>query len=289
MKSVNMEKLWTIKLLCYSLLVGLTFTSCQEIVNPIPSFRPDGERKVLMEEISGANCAPCADAAQELANLQALYGENLVIVTMHTFLATPQARPSAGATYDFRTIEGTEVLDYIGVPIGIPVGSVNREQFENETDLLLNKTQWAGFIAQEITRPPEVGLSISSDLELINRVVNIDVTVVPNQDINDDVRLTVLFTENNITDKQLSSAGVIDDFKHSHIMRALITPFDGESLGAGLVNGKAITKSFRVSIPTADEGGPWDISQLNIVAYASLNDFDKGVKRVLQADEVKVQ
>jgi len=277
-----------LKILIYVLVLALYSVSCEEVDNPIPTFQPNGERKVLLEEISGANCAPCADAAREIANLQALYGENLVVVTMHTFLPTPQARPVAGSTYDFRTIEGTEILDFIGVPIGIPTGSVNRELFENETDRLLGKNQWPGFIAEEINRPPEVGLNVETSLETINRVVNIEVTVVPNQDLEGDLRLTLVLTEDNIIDKQLSSDGVIDDFKHSHIMRSVITPFDGMSLGNTLVSGKAVSESFRVSIPTADEAGPWDLSQLNVVAYVSLNDLSKGERRVLQADESRV-
>ncbi len=277
-----------LKTLIYSLFLSTMFLACVEVDTPIPTFQPNGERKVLLEEISGANCAPCADAAREIANLQALYGENLVVVTMHTFLATPQARPVADATYDFRTIEGTEILDFIGVPIGIPTGSVNRELFENETDRLLGKNQWPGFIAEEINRPPEVGLNIETSLETINRVVNIDVTIVPNQDLEGDLRLTVVLTEDNISDKQLSSTGVIDDFKHSHIMRSVVTPFDGMSLGNSLVSGKALTESFRVSIPTADSGGPWDLNQLNVVAYVSLNDLSKGDRRILQADENKI-
>ena len=289
MKSINIKHMMALRVLSYVLVLTLCFSSCEEIDNPIPAFQPNGERKVLLEEISGANCAPCADAAREIANLQSLYGENLVVVTMHTYLATPQARPAADATYDFRTIEGTEVLNLIGVPIGIPTGSVNRELFENETSRLLGKTQWPGYIAQEIEREPEVGVNISHSLEAVNRVVNIEVTVVPNQDIAGDVRLTVLLTEDNITDKQLSSTGIIDDFKHSHIMRGLITPFDGVSLGTNLLSGTAISNSYRVSIPTADAAGPWDISQLNIVAYASLNDVDSGSKRVLQADEVRIE
>ena len=277
-----------LKNLIYSLFLSILFLACVEVDTPIPAFQPNGERKVLLEEISGANCAPCADAAREIANLQALYGENLVVVTMHTFLPTPQARPVADATYDFRTIEGTAILDFIGVPIGIPTGSVNRELFENEPGLLLGKNQWPGFIAEEINRPPEVGLNVETSLETINRVVNIDVTIVPNQDLDGDIRLTVVLTEDNITDKQLSSTGVIDDFKHSHIMRSVITPFDGMSLGNSLVSGKALTESFRVSIPTADNGGPWDLNQLNVVAYVSLNDLSKGLRRVLQADENKI-
>ena len=277
-----------LRTLIYLTLVALYTLSCEEVDTPIPSFQPSGERKVLLEEISGANCAPCADAAREIANLQALYGGNLVVVTMHTFLPTPQARPVEGATYDFRTIEGTEILDYIGVPIGIPTGSVNRELFDNETDRLLGKAQWPGYIAAEINRPPEVGLNIETSLESINRVVNIDVTIVPNQDLTGDVRLTVVLTEDNITDKQLSSAGVIEDFKHSHIMRSVITPFDGVSLGSSLISGKGITESFRISIPTADGGGPWDLNQLNVVAYVSLNDLSKGIRRILQADENRI-
>lgn len=280
---MNFKHLFILLCLC------LCYFGCEEINNPIPSFQPNGARKVLLEEFSGANCAPCADAAQEIANLQSLYGENLVVVTMHTFLSSPQARPVADATYDFRTLEGTEVLGFLGVPIGIPTGSVNRALFENEDDLLLNKTQWAGFISQEISRTPEVGLTIEHSLEATNRVVNITVRIVPNQDLSGDFRLSVLLTEDNITDKQLSPNGVIDDFKHSHILRSTVTPFDGLSIGNELFSGKAITRSFRVSIPTANDGGPWNISQLNIVAFATINDIDKGIRRVLQADEVSVE
>ncbi len=67
------------------LILPLFLFSCQEKIVPVELITPDGDRVVVMEEYSGGSCVPCANAHSEIENLLGVYGENLIVITKHTF------------------------------------------------------------------------------------------------------------------------------------------------------------------------------------------------------------
>ena len=83
--------------------LALFFSACMEMPPTIPEPNLNSERKVIVEEFSGAKCKPCAAAKADLDNLLATYGENLIVVTIHTSSFPGVGDPNAGANYDFRT------------------------------------------------------------------------------------------------------------------------------------------------------------------------------------------
>ncbi|HMQ87763.1 MAG TPA: Omp28-related outer membrane protein [Flavilitoribacter sp.] len=266
----------------------LFLTACEEAMNPLPIIRQDGERRVLVEEFSGGNCKPCSEAAGELANLQATYGENLVVVTLHTFLPTPQASPAAGATYDFRIQKGTEVLNQIGIPTGIPAAGINRQPYgDGGSALIAPFSSWAGWIGEEVKKDAALGMSLDIDYDPAGREAKFDVNMLPNEPLTGDLRLTVYITEGDIADKQLTEAGVVN-FTHQHILRDVISAPQGDNLATSLPAGQRVSRSFSYTVPAADNKGPWVAENCHIVAFVTLVDAASGRQEVLQVVEEKL-
>lgn len=260
----------------------LFFAACKEVPPTIPSPTVDGDRKVLVEEFSGAKCKPCAAAKADLDNLIAVYGENLIVVTMHTTAFPGLGDPYLDSRFDFRTDEGLDILEKNGKPLGIPTAYINRRIFEGEPDRPLGRQQWAGFIDQEINREPQMGLNISTQIDDATRELTATVTMVPNAAIDGDIRVTMMITENELYDKQLTDDGIVEDFEHGHILRAVLSSTEGDLIDASFAPGEVIEKTYRFTFP--EEDGWWIINHCNVVGFATLDTGD-GIE-VLQADEV---
>ncbi len=270
------------KSLTYLFALALFLSSCMEVAPTIPQPNLDSDRKVLVEEFSGAKCKPCAAAKADLDNLLETYGENLIVVTIHSKSFPGVGDPNPGARYDFRTDKGAQLLDLLGRPLGIPSAYVDRRIFEGEPDRPLGRTQWGGFIAQELDRSPSVGLNINTEFDDATRELTVGITMVPSEDIDGDIRLTVMITENELIDKQLTDNGLVEDFEHEHILREVLTAIDGDKITESFTRGSIIEKTLKFTMP--DEDGWWVANHCNVVAFLSLMDGDN--TQVLQADEV---
>ena len=267
--------------LFYFLLIIFSLQACEEVPPEIPELNLTSERKVIVEEFSGAQCVPCAAAKADLDNLQALYGENLIVVTMHTYAFPGTGDPVPGSRYDFRTDQGQQVLEYLGRPLGIPAAVINRRQFDGIDGLQLLRSQWAGFVAEEIDRPPKVALNLETEYDDATRELTSHITIVPGENIDGDVRLLLLINESNLIDKQKTDTGTVDEFQHDHILRAFISAVDGDPLGA-LTNGTPVEKTYTFTLP--EEDGWWIPNNCNVVAYVEVAGADQ--REVLQAEEV---
>jgi len=270
--------------LFYILSIAFIAQACEEIPPAIPTINTGGDRKVIMEEFSGAKCVPCAGAKADIDNLLGLYGENLIVVTIHSPSFPGNGDPVPGSKFDFRLDEGSEIVNLLGKPSGIPSGFVNRALFEGETDRGLNRQQWAGFVEQAINSEAELGMNMTTTFDPITRELSVNIAMVPAVNISGDVRLTVMITENNIIDKQETPDGRNDEYDHDHILRAVISAVNGDKISEALSSGVVIEKSYSFMMP--DEDGWWVADNCNVVAFASR--FDGEDLSILQADEVHV-
>jgi hypothetical protein len=269
--------------LTFATLLCLLLFACEEQMLTLPRIQQSGDRVVLLEEFSGGNCNPCSKAAVEIENMLALYGDRLVVVTLHTYFATPQAHPASGSQYDFRTQAGTDVLNLMGVPFGIPAAGINRRPLSSNDDALVTPfSAWSGVVGAEAARTSQLGIGIDHAFDANARKVEFDVNIVPAQAFSGDLRLTVYLTESHIADKQLTDDGVID-WEHNHILRAVLTTPTGDVLPGTLAD--AFTRSFIYTLPNEDGGGPWKSENLHLIAFVTQH-FPDGTMEVLQAVEV---
>ncbi|MBP7273599.1 MAG: Omp28-related outer membrane protein [Saprospiraceae bacterium] len=266
-------------LFSFAILSLLTLFSCEEIAPTIPPLGPKetGDRKVIVEEFTGVKCVNCPNGSAQLENLIAgVYGENLIVVSIH---AGEYSDPYSDSRYDFRTPEGTYLLGYFGEPLGYPTAVINRQVFPPSTQFQNSQSaQWTNHIKSVLDVAPSLSLNIENVLDGTSRNLTVKSTIVPTEDINGEVRLTVMLTETNILDKQLTPTGLNIDYSHKHVLRKVLTNFDGNAITETLRAGVPIEKSYAFTLPEA-----WNIENCKIVAFvhrATATD-----KHILQAEE----
>ena len=224
-------------------------------------------KKVLIEDFTGHTCQNCPQAADEIHTLQQIsaYQGKIVAIGIHAgfFAETNTNFPN-----DFRTPEGTEVHDYFGVA-SYPKGMVSRRGF-NTTTHLLDFPGWGEAVADLINLEPEIGIKMSVE----NGAVKIEAKLL--QEVNDELKLVVVLTEDKIIDNQLDEVlGMITDYEHNHVLRTSLNGTWGQTVALNISSFE--TYSFDYSLDPS-----WNESNVNAVAYI----YSETSKEVLQAEEI---
>ncbi|MEY3052529.1 MAG: hypothetical protein RLY31_2314 [Bacteroidota bacterium] len=268
----------------------LLLAGCEEIAPVVTGVKPgqadpgpdlDGQgRQVLIEEFTGVRCVNCPAGSEEIETLLSIHQSGMIAVSIHAGEFSP---PYQTSLYDFRTAEGDQVLSYLGEPFGYPTAVVNRRKFEGQFDLQLGKGEWAGYVAEEKSIPPVVRIGVEPSFDGNTRKLTATVSLLVDEDIDHpDVRLSIMITESGIKDLQLTPASAEPkaDYIHKHVLRGMMTPYDGVPLTESLSAGSTVTKTFEYELPTG-----WKEAHCELIAFVSLNGEEKDV---LQAEQVPV-
>lgn len=234
------------------------------------------QRNVLIEEFTGVRCVNCPAGAQAIEALLAQHGSRLVAVSIHAGSFAP---PYPESLYDFRTPVGAQILSFLGEPLGYPTAVVNRRRFPGEFGLQLGQAKWAGYIEQELNTPPKVKLAVTPSFNAATRDLQTDITVFVQETLTDpDVRLSVMLTEDNIADYQLTPNGKQADYVHKHVLRTSLTSATGNLLQENLSAGSRFCKRYTLNLPAT-----WKERDCKVVAFVSLGGASKDVLQVVQA------
>lgn len=257
----------------------LALAGCKEdrMIQPLI---PTGDRVILLEEFTGKGCTNCPKGSREIENLLALYGDNLVVVSIHAgFFADPDFFPLG--QYDLRTEEGEALFDYLGPNFGYPAGIVNRKEFNGF--LQHGHTSWAAFIAEEIALAPQVEFTIDRDFDPASRSLTIGISGRSKADLDGELRLNVMIVESGIIDAQDDSeaGGIVEDYVHQHVLRGMATVFDGDVIAQDPATGATFSGEYAIQI---DED--WDAAMCDIVVFVTL--LKGGKFEVLQAGHASV-
>ncbi len=237
------------------------------------------DRRVIIEEFTGVRCVNCPAGSAEIQSLLNTHGAQLIPISIH---AGFYANSYPESQYDFSTSEGDNLETFLGLPEGYPTSVINRKLFNNEPDLQLEgATSWGGKVAQEVQNDAIITLEISTQWNSSTRNLTIGIAGEVLEAINEEVRVTVMITENDIVDAQLvPTFGVITDYVHKHVFRGTATAYNGDVVANSLNVGGLIDVEFTYSIPN-----DWVAENCNVVAF-----FHNGTtnKEILQADEEHV-
>ncbi len=270
------------KLSFLSIIVFALCFSCKEIQPVIPPFGDGGgsvivtpeSRKVLIEEFTGVSCVNCPQGAAQIEDLISIHGESLIAISIHAgFFSSPYP-----GQQDFRTEEGSAILNLLGGESSYPAGVINRKIFDGEIDHQVGQASWAGHIANELTEDAKVTIDISTNYNSETRKLDIDVTGGAIEIIDGALRISVMVVETNIKDKQLTPDGLIDDYSHKHVLRDMLTDATGDELALeGLAVNETYEKSYSMVLPEA-----WESGNCSVVAFV----HETGTTTtVLQAEE----
>jgi len=270
------------KEILFFLILSFTLFSCldKDSVNiPVLGSGVESDRKVLIEEFTGVKCVNCPDGSAEIQNLIALHGDNLIAISIHSGFFS---KPYDENLYDFRTDDGDALASLLGEPQAFPTAIINRKLFSGQNERHLSKQSWAGYIQSELAEAPKFNISMVSNFEEGSRNLNVKVTVVPLENVNEDLNLSVFLTEDDIEDYQITPAGKIPDYKHKHVFRRVLTnDASGVGLGNSFTKGQSVTMDFTVTIP-----GEWQEDHCHVVSFVHKTGTDLDV---LQAEQIKMK
>ncbi len=239
---------------------------------------PTGETKrVIIEEFTGVRCVQCPAGSAKITELLGIHGDNLIAVSYHTgFFSNPYNE----SQYDFRTPEGTNIEGNILGPVsGYPAASVNRKLFPNELELPVGLNKWAGYISQELQLIPKLTLDITNNYDDANR--NLEVTVDMNflSTVTDQLKITVMLTEDGVLDTQLTPGGKQNDYEHKYIFRTTFTGSAGDNMSEATTAGANITKTYNYTIPAE-----WNADKCKVIAFVHPVGSTLDVLQANQAD-----
>lgn len=260
---------------------------CKEISPEYRLVRPqEGQRNILIEEFTGVQCVNCPQGTDEIINLQGLYGKNLISVAIHAgFFA--QA-PYSDSKYNFLTLPGQAIENWIGPPLGYPSAVVNRSKFSGENSYQLGRQKWAAYVGQLAQSLPLLDVTANTNFNPVTRELEVSVTIEAFADINEDIRINVMLTEDNIIDPQANTSatnGRTVEYRHRHVLRAMLTNFDGNFLSANMKFGDKLTKEYSFTLPA--ENGWWDADNVHLVAFVT-DASTNAPGEVLNATEVSI-
>lgn len=227
-------------------------------------------KKVLIEEFTGVRCVNCPAGSEFIEELLDLHDDRLVAVSIH---AGEWADSFDESTHEFNTVDGDRILNFIGVPQGYPSATVNRKVFGSEQSLQLDRTKWAGYIDQELSEEAVVDINLSKSIiedGVLRANVEIDFLIDASLE---SPKLSLIIVENNIKDPQVTPDGVVIDYNHKHVLRDIVTPFDGEDVDGAST--EAILKSYELTIPS-----DWNPDELSIIAIIHNSTTNKEILQV---------
>ncbi len=271
-------------------LVMLCALACEEIppdisppgggggTAPNTSELQDQPRQAIIEEFTGVQCVNCPAGSAQIESMLGDFGGQLIAVSIHSGFFSD---PFPDSNFDFRTSDGDAILDYVGQPLGFPTAVVDRTIFDGENELQVFQASWNGHVTTRLAEDPKIRIGIDASFDDASRAISVDLTFLPAEILdNTNLRYTVMLTENDIADYQLTPDGTVSDYKHKHVFRDVLTSnFDGDPIEEEIFPNISFTKSLSYTLPNN-----WKEDDCSIIAFVNFSSGD--TKEILQAAEV---
>lgn len=267
------------KILALLALSSLTIPSCDIVEEPY-LMRVDGGsgpgpgdnvRKVLLEDYTGQKCPNCPEAAEIAHTLKTLYGEQLVLLTVHAgFYSTPDT--TGDFTADFRTQQGTELNAYFGFP-GYPMGMVNRAEYSGSRILL--KDSWESAVAIQTDLGAQAEITITNTYNAGTRKLDCLLETEFLENMDGTYNICAFITESGIISPQQTEQGVNLTYEHNHVLRASMNGTWGDVAGndGQAVTGTKLTNNYSYTLPAG-----WNADKCTVVTFVYNTSTNEGVQ-----------
>lgn len=251
------------KIILLAIVFTTFFSGCVEVIPEISTDFTYTGRKVLIEEFTGVQCVNCPEGSEKIEDLVAFHGDNLIPVSIH---AGDFSTPSAESLYDFNTPEGMILENsYLGPVLGFPIAVINRRQFDDENDLPVLSSTWAGHIAEEFLEEPKLNINIDNAFDTSSRQLTIDVTLSFLETVTEGLGISIMLLEDQIVDYQLTPDGKENDYVHKHVLRTMLTDYKGDVISpAQTIGGERPEFTYTFTVPAE-----WNWENCSVVAFVS--------------------
>ncbi len=231
--------------------------------------------RVLLEKYTGMRCTNCPQADTVIAALQSSYGDNLVVVAVHAIDVF--AKPYTG-NEDLRTEAGNAWVGYFGIT-SLPKVLVNRSGGQ------MAVAAAASAIEAAMAATPAVAMELGVSYDNSTRKLRITPNIEFLQDMEGQLTLTLVITEDSITGRQASGSTHIENYVYNHVLRTAVTDLWGTDIGGEGRAGECRKGTFGYTLPETWPNGKSVVSQrCHVVAFVS----DKENRQILQSAESKI-
>lgn len=261
-----------IKTLGIALAASAALGACSDIATDERFIEMDEivpQRTIIIEDFTGQDCRNCPAAHDVLHKLVEQYGDYVIPVAIH---AGGFGVPVEYSYYpDFVFLmqpEGNTYNDHYNIKQW-PMGVVNRRSGAIDPD------KWSDAARNELTRLPEVNISLSASYDPVTEKISINTTLMPVSDTKGKLQLWVL--EDGIVAEQQLETERISDYVHNHVYRASVNGIWGEDVT--LSGDKNLEFSHEIQRRDS-ETEVWNADNLYVVAFVY---NDSGVLQATRA------
>ena len=234
-------------------------------------------RKVLVEDYTGHTCGNCPRAARALEPLKTIYGDDLIILSVHAgFFANVQL---PDYPTNFKNPIGDELDQVFGISsAGNPNGMVNRKEVNGNP--ILSYTSWGSHISNNITLEADAKIEMTSIFTPGNRNIAVSITTEFVNNVTGNYKISAYLVEDNIIDDQKDYDATpehVPDYNHKHLLRGSFNGTWGEAVNSAL----NITQQldYSLTLNTA-----YDENNISIIAFI----YDDSTKEIIQVEEHQI-
>ena len=261
----------------------ITIQSCDKIEPPYKennTITPGetNKRKVLLEDYTGHTCVNCPPAGVKATELKTVYGDQLVIITVHAgYFAAPYAAPFDS---DYRTEAGNDWNSFFGI-ITNPKGMVSR--LSDGGSQLVDYGEWGTRIGNLVDEDALASIEIETTYTESNRSLQIKTSTKFLQEMQGSYNIQLCLTEDSIVSPQRNNSATvgpvptIEDYVHRHMLRQGINGSWGEPIVAGnnaIVAGQSYEHSYTMTL-----NSDFNVKHCSVVAFV-YSTADYGILQV---------
>jgi len=252
----------------------------------IASNQASAERKILLEQYTGAWCGWCVDGSLVMDSLLQAYPDDLIGVKIH------QGDPMALA--DIAMLQG-----FVGVT-GFPNGTIDREFFNigGSAVIALSRGSWRQALEALIdVKEEKVTVSCQWHIDYIREKIVAKLHTEFLAQMTDDVRLNVYVCEDSVTggsDYDQANAyakrmgqeyhpyynepAIISGYIHEKVVRAMAGGIQGEKgpLPGGILAGNEYDHTFEIDIDPM-----WDLSKVYLLGVVQKAPTEASLTRMI--------
>ncbi len=261
-------------ILCVAVIV---FSSCEEVGPNIIFTEPEAPlldssfvadnieeaqlKNILMEEFTGVRCPNCPAGAELAEQLAAANPGRVQIVSIHSgFFSIPFPNEP-----DFKISEGEEIEALLGLAAGYPSAALDRKTHAGENTIIVTSNSWQSIIDNTINTPTSVNVNLETEWDGDTRKLTIRTNTHFTAALSGDYRLSIALLENDIVSPQDVDGVVVDTYVHKHVLRGMVTPFNGIPLATDPVAGETFLKDYEVEGVDAS----WIADNLEVVVFVN--------------------
>jgi len=273
-----------------SLAIVIFFSACDKVKPPFKESETDNNdttatRNFLLEEFTGHECPNCPQGAIVAQQLKALYGNRLILLSIH---AGELADPGTGQfALNLECPTGNELFTFFQVS-AYPTGMVSRSGWSSTQNLaVLDKDSWGARIESLKNLTPLISVEISNAYDTTTRTVNSTIECDALQAMSGTYKIAAYLSEDSIVTAQLTEndpnypSNIIPDYVDRHVLRGALNSTWGDTLATGNnPKNTQFLKNYSMVLNSA-----WNAKHCYVIAFV----YDASNYEIVQVEEKKVR